>query len=146
MKTDWPKYTEFESSLPSRFVDYLPQIDEILNLPLIFGFKTLGSLLKSLGISITLSPAEYNDYQTSNLSSGQKTSLQKKLFMSPKLYFEEKFIFESKIQNGQFTNFLDHLKYYNGTNWKNFNFVANISYDKSHIIGIRRDQLNFMFK
>ena len=114
----WPKYSDFRSSLPSKKQSFLHQIDEILNLPVIYGFHSFGSLLENLQISIELTNDQYMKEFMPELSQLQKDRLEEALFLSPKIYYEEKFIFDRKIQTGEFLNFLDHLKFYNGMDSK----------------------------
>ena len=110
----WPKYCDFRSSLPSKKVNFLNEIDEILNVPVIYGFESFGSLLDFLQISLDLTRQQYISELMPDLSESQKGALEKALFLSPKVYFEEKFVYDRKIQTGEFTNFLDHLRFYNG--------------------------------
>ena len=112
----WPSYADFSSSLPSKTKNFLSEIEEILKLPIIYGFGCFGELLRFLEISLNLTEKEYMSELTPILSTETQQKLQKQLFMSPKLYFEQKFAFEEKIKCGIYRNFLDHLIYYNGIN------------------------------
>ena len=114
----WPRYTEFASSLPSKSNNFLPEINDILNLPMIFGFNCFGELMDFLDIRLKLSSADYHSDFMPELPEETVETLKNQLFLSPKVYFEQKYIFERKIQNNEFGSFLDHLKFYNATGLK----------------------------
>lgn len=109
----WPSYKEFYSSLPSKNNDFSSELDDILKVPMIFGFEKLGSLLEFLEIPISLSKSEYDCNEVQFMTEKNREDLKQKLFISPLLFFEQKFSFESKIAAGAYSSFLDHLKYYN---------------------------------
>lgn len=109
----WPDYIHFGSSLPSAEKDFVGELDEILNLPIIYGFDCLGDLIKFLKIDFELTVSEYQFLNVSSLSENRSKELKRLLFLSPKIYFEKKFEFEGKIESGRFSNFLDYLIYYN---------------------------------
>ena len=113
-RTIWPNYSDFRSSLPSKKLNFLNEIDEILNLSVIYGFESFGSLLDFLQISLNLTSQQYISELMPDLSELQKDTLEQALFLSPKVYFAEKFVYDRKIQTGEFKNFLDHLRFYNG--------------------------------
>ena len=114
----WPTYLSFQSSLPAKEENFVSEIDEILNLPVIYGFKYFGELLENLEIRLNLTQNEHYSASMPNLSEDQSESLKNQLFMSPKIYLEEKFTFEGKIKRGVFKNFVDHLVYYNVKDYK----------------------------
>ena len=109
----WPKYKDFQSSLPSKPADFINEIDDILSLPIIFSFENFGELLRFFEIDIDLSEEQYFSELRPILSEDQENKLRDELFLSPKEYFEKKFEFEQKIESGLFKNYLDHLIYYN---------------------------------
>lgn len=114
----WPAYVNFRSSLPSEQQDFLHELDEILNLPMIYGFSSFGELISDLDLDFPLSNVEFNSPFVPLLSEERKKELELNLFLSPKMYFEQKFEFERKIEDEIFTSFLDYLVYYNGTDFK----------------------------
>ena len=116
--TTWPKYNEFRSSLPSKRKSYIHQIDEILNLPMIYSFQTIGCLLADLQINLNLTEEQSRDSTIEHLSSQQKKDLDRQIYMDLKVYYEQKYIFERKINTGEYSSFLCHLKEYNGKDHK----------------------------
>ena len=127
---DWPSYKDFHSSLPSKEHDFSSEIDEILNLPMIYGYYCFGELMDALNVELEMSDGEYRSDFIPELSDQNLTDLKKQLFLSPKLYFEQKSIFERRIENGQFRSFLDHLKFYNAMDVKIFyRIIENLNPD-----------------
>lgn len=116
----WPKYKDFQSSLPSKPVNFIDEIDDILSLPIIFSFENFGELLRFFEIDINLTENQYFSELRPILSEEQEKKLSEELFLSPKEYFEQKFQFERKIESGLFTNYIDHLKFYNEKDSKFF--------------------------
>ena len=110
----WPKYTQFYSSLPTKETDYLDEIDDLLNLPMIFGFDNVGQIVDFLNLELDLELNDYNCEKISDLNVETRNELQKRLRLSPKEFLENKFEYERKIESGVYTSFLDHLKFYNG--------------------------------
>ena len=119
----WPKYKDFQSSLPSKPVNFTDEIDDILSLPIIFSFDSFGELLRFLEIDINLTEAQYFSELRPILSDEQEKKLIDELFLSPKEYFEQKFEFERKIESGSFKDFSDHLRYYNEKDSKIYSFL-----------------------
>ena len=109
----WPSYTDFKSSLPCQKSDYLDEINIILNLPFVFGIENFGHFLDFIGVKIELESSFLNSSFLPDLSEEQKDLIKKALPISPKAYFAQKFEFERKIETGEYTSFLDYLKFYN---------------------------------
>ena len=109
----WPSYKDFWSSLPCFHKDHFREINEILQLPIIYKINSFGEFLDTFGIDFEVSATERNSPFSPDLTDERKLDLNKKLPLSPKLYFEQKFEFESRIESGEFSSFLDHLKHYN---------------------------------
>ena len=109
----WPSYKDFWSSLPCFHKDHFREINEILQLPIIYKINSFGEFLDTFGIDFEVSATERNSPFSPDLTDARKLDLNKKLPLSPKLYFEQKFEFESRIESGEFSSFLDHLRHYN---------------------------------
>ena len=116
--TTWPKYSDFGSSLTTEEKDFLAEIDEILNLPMIFGFQCFGELITFLGVPFEMSQIEFYSAFIPLLSEERKNTLKQCFFISPKIYFEQKSEFERKIEQGVFSSFLDYLIFYNDRDLK----------------------------
>ena len=109
----WPSYKDFSSSLPTTQKDFTPEINQILNLPLIYGLNNFGEFIDFFALDIVCRPESRNAQFMPDLLPDEIDRLKNQLPMSPKLFFQQKFEYEERIKSGQYSSFLDHLIYYN---------------------------------
>ena len=111
--TTWPSYKDFVSSLPSRKENFLPEINNILNLPMVYGIENFGAVLEFFQIDLEIQEWEKKSAFLPELSESQYEMIKNGLPISPEEFLSQKFEFESKINTGEYQNFLDYLIYYN---------------------------------
>lgn len=109
----WPSYKDFWSSLPYYQKDHFREINDILQLPIIYKMNTFGDFLDEFEIDFEVSDYESKAPFSPDLNDERKHDLNKKLPLSPKLYLEQKYEFERRMGTGEFNSFLDHLSHYN---------------------------------
>ena len=109
----WPEYKNFRSSLPGGGKDFISEINEILNLPIIYGLDNFGDFLKFIDIDLNLSDEELGFFYVPDLNAEKRKKLADGMPVSPKLFFEQKFEFENRMEIGEYKSFVDHLIFYN---------------------------------